>query len=151
MIIGIDTSNLLSGGSITYFTGLIHAVCPENFNIERVIVWGRRSLLKLLPKKKWLHSIHEPILDGRLPMRLLWQWTRLPKLALQSCDVLFVPGGNAPFVRMPMVVTFHNMLPFEKAERRRYGISWAFIRLLLLQRNLTRLFTNIHGVIFLTE
>jgi glycosyltransferase involved in cell wall biosynthesis len=43
------------------------------------------------------------------------------------------------------------MLPFKKAEMRRYGFSWMFVKLLLLRFSQSASFRNAEGVIFLNE
>jgi glycosyltransferase involved in cell wall biosynthesis len=52
---------------------------------------------------------------------------------------------------MPLVTMSRNMLPFEVAERRRYGSSWIGLRLRLLRFGQARTFARAEGVIFLTR
>jgi glycosyltransferase involved in cell wall biosynthesis len=44
-----------------------------------------------------------------------------------------------------------NLLPFEDSERRRYGLSWMNLKLLMLRRRQTKSFRYADGVIFLNE
>jgi glycosyltransferase involved in cell wall biosynthesis len=44
-----------------------------------------------------------------------------------------------------------NMLPFERAEMRRYGLSWLSLKLLLLRQSQISTLRKADGVIFLTE
>src|ERR1043166_8703959 len=106
MRLGIDASNLRSGGSLTHITELLSYACPERHGIDRVIVWGGSEILSRLPRRPWLEAVHEPMVDSTLPVRVFWQQTRLARLArANACDLLFVPGstylGNfRPFVTM---------------------------------------------------
>src|SRR5436190_23567818 len=43
MKIGIDASNLRSGGSFTHLSELLEAACPEKHGVTRVVVWGSRE------------------------------------------------------------------------------------------------------------
>jgi glycosyltransferase involved in cell wall biosynthesis len=114
-------------------------------------VWGGSANLARLPEPPWLDKRAVPALDGGLAKRLLWQRFRLPALARQQCDVLFVPGGNAsPGGFHPMVTMSRNMLPFEWRELRRYGLSFMTARLLLLRFGQARTFARADGLIFLT-
>src|SRR5438128_2362620 len=95
MRIGIDTTNLRSGGSLTHITELLAAACPEQHGVTGVVVWGSRKLLERLPTRDWLEVVHEPMLDRVLPLRVLWQQTRLATVARNhAIDLLFVPGGT---------------------------------------------------------
>ena len=152
MILGIDASNLGPGGSMTHLTNLLAVARPGEHSIERVLVWGGSAKLARLPDQPWLEKVAVPALDGGLPRRLLWQRFRLPVIARERCDVLFVPGGNArPGGFHPLVTMSRNMLPFEWRELRRYGLSRMTLRLLLLRFGQSRTFARADGLIFLTE
>ena len=151
MIVGIDGSNLRTGGGTTHLRNLLACAEPGRHGIERVIVWTSQATLGLLPALDWLEPVHEPWLDRSLPWRLLWQWFRLPSLAREHCDVLFSPGGNSPSGFAPLVTMSRNMLPFEYHELFRYGLSRTTLRLLLLRFGQSRTFRRADGLIFLTD
>jgi len=147
--VGIDASNLRLGGGITHLVELLRATDPGKYGITRVIVWGGKATLARIDDRPWLERAHEPALDQLLPVRLLWQRVRLPKLAQEHCDVLFVPGGSCPGTFRPFVTMSRNLLPFEIQEKRRYGASWMLLKLSLLQIEQTKSFQKADGVIFL--
>jgi glycosyltransferase involved in cell wall biosynthesis len=151
MIVGIDASNLGPGGSMTHLTNVLAVARPEAHGIDRIVVWAGSATLARIPTQPWLDRAAVPALDGGLPARLLWQRFRLPALARERCDVLFVPGGNAAAGFRPLVTMSRNMLPFEWRELRRYGLSWMTLRLLLLRFGQARTFARADGLIFLTE
>ncbi|MBA2527333.1 MAG: glycosyltransferase family 4 protein [Pyrinomonadaceae bacterium] len=151
MRLGIDASNLRAGGGVTHLVELLHAARPQEHGIRRVIIWAGQNTLKEIPAKPWLERVHEPMLDQPLPVRLYWQKVKLSQLANQHCDCLFVPGGSYSGAFRPFVTMSRNLLPFERAERRRYGLSWMFVKLFLLRLGQTRSLHNADGVIFLTE
>jgi glycosyltransferase involved in cell wall biosynthesis len=152
MIVGIDASNLGPGGSMTHLCNLLANARPGEHGIERIVVWGGSRNLTRLPEAGWLEKLSVPALDGGLLQRLTWQRFRLPALARESCDVLFVPGGNArPGGFHPLVTMSRNMLPFEASELRRYGLSRMALRLGMLRLGQARTFAHADGLIFLTE
>ena len=151
MNVGIDGSNIRVGGGVTHLVQLLLAAQPRDHGIERVIVWGARRLLDRLPERGWLDRRHEPVLDGPLLQRLLWQRLRLPHLARRHCDLLFAPGGSAPHRFSPVVTMCQNLLPFDPPERARYGLSGTRIRLHLLRSSQGRAFRRADGLIFLSE
>jgi glycosyltransferase involved in cell wall biosynthesis len=68
-----------------------------------------------------------------------------------GCDVLFIPGGGSAPTRVPWITMCRNLLPHDPPERRRYGWSWMFLRLLLLRFSQMKSFRRADGVIFLTR
>jgi glycosyltransferase involved in cell wall biosynthesis len=150
-IVGIDGSNLRGGGGVTHLVHLLRSAKPHDHGIERIRIWAPRPTLDSLPERPWLERIQVPALDGSAAQRLLWQRFSLPAIARGACDVLFVPGGNAGRVGVPVVTMSRNMLPFEWGELARYGISPTALRLLLLRYGQARTFRRATGVIFLTR
>ena len=92
------------------------------------------------------------MLDGPLSVRLYWQKFMLQRMAYEEgCDIIFAPGGMFSSSFRPFVTMSRNMLPFESKEARRYGSSWAFLRLELLRMVQKRAFRAANGVIFLNS
>jgi glycosyltransferase involved in cell wall biosynthesis len=152
MRIGIDASNLRSGGSLTHISELLQAAEPERHGVTHVVVWGGRELLERLPARSWLEALHEPMLDRGLPLRVFWQQTRLTTLARRAaCDLLFVPGGTylGPF--RPYVTMSRNLLPFDLSQVRLYGTSPMLLKLLLLRFGQSATVRNAGGTIFLND
>ena len=151
MRLGIDASNIRTGGGLTHLFEVLNAAEPHKHGITRVVVWAGRQTIESLPAKPWLKCVHEPLLDQSLPMRTYWQMAKLPLLASQHCDFLFVPGGSYGGSFKPFATMSHNLLPFEIEESRRYGASWMFLKMLLLGWTQTKSFRKAEGMIFLTH
>lgn len=151
MRIGIDASNLRSGGGITHVTELLAHARPERHGIERVVLWASRSLLERAPLRPWLELVHVAALDARLPRRVFWQVFERSRLASKNCDLVFAPGATPVGTFRPYVSMSTNMLPFAPRERARYGWSRDRLRLLLLRAQQARAFRASSAVIFLNE
>ena len=151
MILGIDASNIRGGGGVTHLVELLAFSDPAAAGFERVLVWGSAQTLSELPTRKWLEPVHVRQLDLSLFSRIRWQQRKLPGIAEQTCDVLFVPGGSFTRCPIPVVTMSQNLLPFEIKEVLRYGCSWVLIRLLLLRIAQGSSFSKADGVIFLTK
>jgi len=149
--IGIDASNIGTGGGGTHLVQFLSAAEPGKFGVSQVLVWGARSTLAKLPRRDWLKLSQQGDLEGSLLARLFWQKYRLHELAKESCDLLFVPGGSYPGNFRPYVTMFQNMLPFDSVEAARYGTSWMRLRLMILRSIQMSTFTSANGVIFLSE
>lgn len=160
MRVGIDASNLRSGGTTTHLIEVLRAVHPGDHGISEVIVWGGSAVLNRVEEREWLRKITDPALeqaadpfaDRRHLRRAWWQRFQLPGLARAAhCDLLFAPGGVQNGVFHPVVTMSRNMLPFDAREAARYGLSPARLRLWLLRRLQTRSFRSADGLIFLTD
>lgn len=151
MRVGIDGSNLRTGGGVTHLAQLLGAAEPALSGIERVTVWGARRLLDDLPDRAWLARTHEAALDGNAISRTVWQQRRLARVARGAVDLLFAPGGTYIGAFRPFVTMFRNMLPWDAAERQQYGLSRMRVKLEVLRRTQAATLRRAGGVIFLTE
>jgi glycosyltransferase involved in cell wall biosynthesis len=147
--IGIDASNLRQGGGRTHLVELMRHGDGNLGAVTEIVVWGSADTLSRLPQRPWLTPAHEPMLDGNLVMRLLWQGTRLVALS-RKVDLVFAPGGvTSPLVR-PRVVMSRNLLPFEPDRVALYPAAQR-LRLELLRGGQARSFATADGMIFLNE
>lgn len=151
MDVGIDASNLRAGGGITHLVELLGAAEPARHGIGRVLVWCGRAMVERLPQRPWLEAIHDTRLDGGLVSRLWWQRSALATAAAGRVDVLFLPGGSYGGRFRPFVTMSRSLLPFQAAERRRYGASSMGLKMLLLRAGQASTFRRADGVIFLNE
>ncbi len=150
MHVGIDGSNLRSGGGVTHIVQMLAAAEPAAHGIDAVTIWVPSATRSQIADRPWLRKPLQRALDGSLVQRLAWRSRHLPELA-HDCDVLFVPGGGYSGRVRPYVTMFRNMLPFERRERQRYGMSWMRLRLRLLQHAQIASFRSADGVVFLNE
>jgi len=152
MRIGIDATNLRSGGSLTHIGELLTAARPEQHGVSHVVVWAGQEVLDRLPSRPWLEAVRAPMLDGPLPVRVLWQQTKLGGLARRAaCDLLFVPGGTYLGDFRPFVTMSRNMLPFDGSQMRLYGASPMLLKFLLLRFGQKTTVRNADGTIFLND
>ena len=151
MRLGIDASNIRSGGGIIHLQKILEKAEPNKHLINRVIVWGGNTPLENLPDKPWLELRKISYLNQQIPLRLFWQQTKLGKLATESCELLFVPGGIYLGGFRPYVSMFQNMQIFESKERSREGFSKEWLRLCLLKCAQSRTFRDASGLICLSE
>lgn len=150
--LGIDASNIRAGGGVTHLVELLRVAKPGEHGFEQIVVWGGTNTLRQIEDRPWLVKAHEPLLDEALPLRMYWQRFRLDGLAQQAgCRVLFVPGGTYWGAFHPFVTMSRNLLPFDRVEAWRYGVSWMFLKLQMLRQSQSHTMRRADGVIFLTE
>jgi glycosyltransferase involved in cell wall biosynthesis len=151
MRLGIDASNVRSGGGIIHLQKILEQAEPKKHRINRVIVWGGDTPLDNLPDKPWLELRNISNLNQQISQRLFWQQTKLGKLANEYCDLLFAPGGLYLGGFSPYVTMFQNMQIFESKERLREGFSKEWLRLSLLKWAQSQTFREASGLICLSE
>jgi len=152
MIIGIDATNIRSGGGVTHLIELLRILDPEKYGFKKIYVWSGRETLGKITDRPWLVKDYKAIFDKNLLFRAYWQRFVLSRLARKySCDVLFIPGGSYVGWFHPFVALSQNLLPFESSEAKRYGYSLKALRLLLLRISQASSFRRAEGMIFLTE
>ena len=152
MIIGIDASNLLVGGGVTYLIELLRKTDPGQHGFNQIVVWGNKSTCAQLPSFPWIKVVSEPMLEKSLPYRIYWQQFRLSKLAVQqNCNVLLFPGGRYYGKFRPYVAMFQSMLPFHFREMCRYYFTPRFFKLLFLRYIQLNTFRRANGIILLND
>jgi glycosyltransferase involved in cell wall biosynthesis len=152
MHIGIDASNLLSGGGLTHLAELLNAADPDAHGFDEVVVWGGDRALSRLHSASWLRLVEVPVLNRSLPHRIRWQMTQLDRVAEAArCDVLFVPGGSFTAHFRPIVTMSRNLIPFDRAANALFGVSPMRLKLSLLAQSQSRSFRAATGMIFLTD
>ena len=151
-IIGIDATNLSSGGGLTHLIELLGFANPKIHGFDRIVVWGPSASLKLIGDRPWLDKRNPLTLDKGLLRRTFWQRRRLSQAVRnEGCSVLFVPGGSYQGDFYPVVTMSQNLLPFEMNEALRFGWSFLTFKLILLRLIQSRSFKKVDGIIFLTE
>lgn len=150
MRIGIDASNLKSGGGLTHLAALLAHVDAREAGLDEVIVWGSQATLDRIKPRPWLTKANCSALEGSAASTLAWRRRELPHLARNECDLLFAPGGLCTDAFHPVVTMSRNMLPFQRREALRYGPSRMLGRLALLRAMQKRSFRHADGVIFLS-
>lgn len=148
--IGIDASNIRTGGGLTHLESLLNMSKPQKHGFEKIYVWASDSTLEQLPSLPWLQK--EKVLhQSHLLNWLRWQKHKLPYLVKQRCDMLFVPGGIFTGSFQPVVAMSHTMLPFSWNEILRYGFSSQTPKLVAQQFLQTSTFRRANGIIFLSN
>ena len=151
-VFGIDASNLLGGGGRTHLVELLSEITAGDHRVGRIIVWGDRETLALLPDNPLLEKVDLTISARSIVHRLCWQTFLLPAEARERhCDVLFVPGSLFLGDFRPFVTMSQNILPFDFMEMRRFGLSATTLRLLILRIVQTMTFRRADGIIFLSK
>ena len=157
MIIGIDASNIKSGGGLTHLGKLLNSFTPKALPVERIIIWTNKHTSLYINDTEILEAHHLPILDQHLFKCLLWRQNELPTLLkANNCSVLFSPGGIIPFrndTAIPTVTMSQNLLPFDDLAIATYPLSQLHkkLNLTVIRCLQTASFRRASGILFLAE
>jgi glycosyltransferase involved in cell wall biosynthesis len=151
MNIFINALSARMGGGQTYIINLIKK--KKYHKKHKIFILTQKSFkLQNLPKNvtQITRNLRNPFL------RKLWEES-VQRILLKklNINILFCPGGMLPYKissNIKQVVTFQNMLPFDKEQKRKYSFySYRFLRDILLYYALKRSMIKANLVIFLSE
>jgi glycosyltransferase involved in cell wall biosynthesis len=152
MILGIDATNIRSGGGVTHLVELLNNSEPRNDGFKKVIIWSNLKTLKQIKDQDWLKKINPVYLEKNMLNRVFWQLFYLSKeCKSNNCNILLIPGGSFFGSFKPIVSISQNLLPFDRREMNRYFPSLFFFKLLLLRFVQANTFKKSNGVIFLSS
>jgi glycosyltransferase involved in cell wall biosynthesis len=152
MKLGIDASNIKSGGGLTHLSEILNSESVLSASkFEKIIVWGGASLSQLPSHNGLVEIRYQKLLNGSFISESFWKLFIFPKL-VQESDIIFAPGGTFCSKRIRYISMSQNMLVFDKPERNRYPFySWMRFRFIILNFLQKRSFNNSRGVIFLSN
>jgi glycosyltransferase involved in cell wall biosynthesis len=151
MRIGIDGSNISSGGGVTHLCEILNALDLPEFGIEEIEVWSIEDTLSKIWERDGIVLKNDPAIESNLFNRLYWQQKKLSNIASERYDILYVPGGSYLGSFHPFVTMNRNLQPFDDETRRRYNLSFQKMRLALLEKVQAKTYRNAAGVIFLSK
>lgn len=152
LVVGVDASRNRSGGAKAHLLGMLKDGNPPAHGISEVHVWAYKELLDGVPNAPWLVKHNPPELERSLLHQVWWQYRSLPREARSNgCDILFNTDAGTVCGFRPAVVMSQDMLSYEPREMRRFGLSAARLRLILLRILQTRSMKRAAGVVFLTD
>ncbi|MDA0848643.1 MAG: glycosyltransferase family 1 protein [Verrucomicrobia bacterium] len=152
IVVGIDASRSRSGGARAHLIGILNAGNIKEHGIKAVHVWSYDSLLESLPTKDWLIKHSPKVLQGGLLRQVLWQRFSFPRIARKfGCDVVLNTDAGSVARFRPSVTMSRDALSYEPNEMKRYGLSKARLRLILLKYIQNFSLRAAEGSTFLTE
>ncbi len=151
MILGIDATNIRSGGGLTHLRELLNNFPTELDLFKQVIIWSNPQTLKALPNEEWMIKKTHKLLTGSFVKSFIFQKIFLSNDAKKmKCNLLFVPGGTFLGNFFPIVSMCQNMLPFERSEQNRFKSNLAKLKFKVLFFTQKHTFQKSEGLIFLS-
>jgi len=152
MILGIDATNITSGGGMTHLKELLnqHEVYQNYF--DKIVLWASTSTLSKIPVHFSIIKKTHPFLNKGIFFRIIWQLLYSKRdFTKEKINILFNPGGAYVGKFRPYVTMSRNMLVFDEKERSRYGLSVTRIRLKILNWVQSFSIKNAEAIIFISR
>ena len=151
LIIGIDCFNISQGGGLTHLVSILNEFDKLIQDNLIVIVWGSKSLLKLLPTFKWLIKENKLLLNKNIFLRFFWHLFLLKnEIKRHNVNVLLCPGGICLQQKIPSINMFRNVLPFLDDELNRYSF-YKKLRFKIFRSLTIYSFKKSSGIIYLSN
>lgn len=151
MILGIDASNIRTGGGLTHLVEILTNIDAENLGFSKIVVWSSKRTLSVIPDKEYIIKKSNLLISFSSLTTFLWQLFYMAHAAKkEACDLVFAPGGTFVSGFKPFVTMSQNMLPFEKNEALRFETPFFRFKLWLLNKTQSYSFEKSEGIIFLT-
>ncbi len=150
MKIGIDASNIRTGGGKKHLEHFVINSIKEFKEIEFVIV-SNKNINSMFSTEIRVTTITNPFLNINGFFSLISQFF-FSKFYFRShnCKVIFVPGGIFLSSFKPFITMSQNMLPFDNSEMKRFEFLKRFkFKLIKYFQILT--FNKSNGIIFLSD
>tara|TARA_B100001059_G_scaffold218532_1_gene238792 strand:- start:934 stop:1476 length:543 start_codon:yes stop_codon:yes gene_type:complete len=152
MKIIIDASSFGSGGGRRHLNEILNEFITPDYKINVIYIWVTNSILNALPESPIIVKRTSKLLNSGTLGVLIWQY-----FFRDSCynkidfNCINSPFGNYTGKLKPYVTMSRNMLMFEEKERKKFGISFARLKLKFLYYVQKKSFINSSGVIFLSD
>jgi len=149
----IDASNLRNGGGVTHIVEVLNSIQDQKVLFKKVEIFSNTTTLAKIENRDWLTKINHPSLNKGLLDILIWRFKKFnPYLKTQKETILFNPPGTYTGSFKPFVVMSHNMLIWDKKERRRFGkFSSLNLKFKLLNKVQKKSFNKSAGIIFISN
>ena len=148
MIIGIDASNIGSGGGISHLKNILKYMLKDT-SVSKVHIICKADLTKLLPKNELL-NYKTFNFNYLIIISFVYQFFFYDSyFKKKKCDILFVPGGIYLGLFSPRVSLSQNLLPYDPKSIALFKSKFLKIKFRLIKHLQIYTFNNSDGIIFL--
>ena len=152
MILGIDATNIVSGGGLTHCKKILLNNKFKEHGFSKVIIWSSKNTLDNIASSEFILKKTHYLLNKKIFIRIFWNIFFFKRAIMKgNCDALLVLGGYSLVRFKPTVTISQNMLPFEPKEIKNYGISLRRFKFAIIKYLQLYTFSNSEGIIFLSN
>ncbi len=151
MILGIDATNIVTGGGLTHCREILSDNEFKRHGFSKVILWSSKNTIDQI-KNKSIHKKTHYLLNKKFFIRILWNLFFFKReIKKEKCDALLVLGGYSVVNFNPTITICQNMLPFEPNELKNYGLSLRRLKFFIIKILQINSFLKSKSIIFLSH
>ncbi|CAL2088361.1 Glycosyltransferase [Tenacibaculum sp. 190524A02b] len=150
MRIGIDASNVGSGGGVTHLKEILNNL-PEEEWIESVILFASQQVLDKLPNSNKIIKKTYSEFNKKIIHRLWFQIFKYDNEVKRYCDILLAVTGDYIGNFKPLIGMSRNMLLYERDIWKEINSKKEVIRFWLNFKKQKKSFKNSEGIIFISQ
>jgi glycosyltransferase involved in cell wall biosynthesis len=150
MTLGIDTTNLGSGGAQRHIIEIMSNVNINN-GFDKIIIWGNKNILSVISNNVLIEKKSNSFFKIELFNKIYWFLFSSFYYKKARINILFVPAGTYIGIFRPYVVMCRNMLIFDNDQQKLFGLSFLFFKFRLLNLLQRYSFSKSEAVIFISN
>lgn len=153
MKIGIDATNIGSGGGVTHLKEILNNFNHEMFknDIEKIVVFSSQLVLDQLNDFDFLDKVTYDKLNKSLLSRIYFQLFKFDNEIIKHCDILFSLAGDYIGKFTPLVSMSRNMLLYERDIWIDIKSPIEILRFWLNFKKQEKCFKSSKGIIFISK
>jgi len=150
VVVGIDASSIRGGGGLEHLVQILNHVDIKAHNISKIIVWCNPEVRDSLPSRDGILVVSKNYFKNPI-VRMISRYFLLAREIEKNADVVFFPAGISLPVKIPAVGMCQNIQPFIQSERKNQGLTYSWLRLVLLRILMRYSLKSVDRVIFVSE
>jgi hypothetical protein len=149
MILAIDATYAITGGSVSQLIQFINFADPKKHNFEKIILFAPKRTLDLIKGYNFL--IKHNICHNKFILKFFYNLFLYKKIKHYKCNAVLVFGGTCFYNFSPKIIISQNLLPFDKKILNKYFIKFEwlyYLKFLLLKFMQIKNLNKADGIIF---
>lgn len=133
-VLVIDASRNRSGGAIVYIKNFIKNLNLNSTQIEKVILFSYKDLLKEIPNRSFLSKCSHPLLEKNLLFQIIWQSIYLPIFLKKDKNNILYSTDSTSFCKHKLSIVFNqDILSFDQKVLNNIPFGFDKIRLYFIK------------------
>lgn len=148
----IDASRNRSGGAIIYIINFIKNLNLNSTQIEKVILFSYKDLLKQIPNQSFLTKYSHPFLEKNVLFQIIWQMICLPTFLRKDDNNILFSTDSASFCKHKLSIIFNqDILSFDHKALKQIPFGLEKIRLYIIKIVQIWAMNNASKIIYLSK
>ena len=151
-VLVIDASRNRSGGAIVYIKNFIKNLNLNSTEIEKVILFSYKGLLKQIPNRPFLTKHSHPFLEKNVLFQIIWQIIYLPIFLKKNKNNILFSTDSTSFCKHKLSIVFNqDILSFDHKSLKQTPFGLDKIRLYIIKFVQIWAMNNASKIIYLSK